>query len=82
MKFDSDSSALRSPYSGRHRKEPSYLRVVRHITSPRAEAHDTAWTDERSPSDPEGHGTPPGLTSEVRPSGRSDQDPRFLIYGD
>lgn len=58
MKFDSDSSALRSPYSGRHRKEPSYLRVVRHITSPRAEAHDTAWTDERSPSDPEGHGTP------------------------
>jgi hypothetical protein len=34
MKFDSDSSPWRSPYSGRHRKEPSYLRVVRRIRVP------------------------------------------------
>lgn len=31
MRFDSDSSGPRLPYSGRHRKEPSYVRAVRHI---------------------------------------------------
>lgn len=31
MRFDSDSGAPRLPYSGRHRKEPSYVRAVRHI---------------------------------------------------
>ena len=28
MRFDSDSSALRAPYAGRHRKKPPYLRAV------------------------------------------------------
>jgi hypothetical protein len=31
MRFDSDSPTSRLPYSGRHRKEPSYLRAVRHL---------------------------------------------------
>jgi len=31
MRFDSDSPAPRSPYSGRHRKEPSFVRAARHI---------------------------------------------------
>jgi hypothetical protein len=34
MRFDSDSSSPRLPYTGRHRKEPSYVRAARNIRFP------------------------------------------------
>jgi hypothetical protein len=34
MKFDSDTSPLRSAYLGRHCKEPTYVRAVRQVLFP------------------------------------------------
>lgn len=53
MTFDSDSPVARSPYSGRHRKEPSYLRAVRTIRLRRASGgHTGAITEPATPLTP------------------------------